>query len=110
MIAEMLREFERWVTYQRVTVDGPPTRRSFRSKDGSWTLHVRGPADPMPELARGDTLLTDAALGVEDMTRLRGRGAYWLDLRGKSRSEGGSPLTEELATFLGRYGIRLPRA
>ena len=40
---------------------------------------------------------------------LRKRGVFWLDLRGKSRSATGSPLTEELAGFLGRYGIRLPR-
>jgi len=30
-------------------------------------------------------------------------------LGSKTRSEGGSPLTEELALFLGRYGIRLRR-
>jgi hypothetical protein len=34
---------------------------------------------------------------------------HWLDLAGHSRSSGGSPLTEELAEFLGRYGIRLVR-
>jgi hypothetical protein len=34
---------------------------------------------------------------------------HWLDLGGKTRSLAGSPLTEELAGFLGRYGIRLAR-
>jgi hypothetical protein len=40
---------------------------------------------------------------------LRSRGVHWLDLNGRSRSRAGSALTEELAQFLGRYGIRLVR-
>jgi hypothetical protein len=34
---------------------------------------------------------------------------HWLDLAGRTRSVGGSPLTEELAVFIARYGMRLPR-
>jgi hypothetical protein len=34
---------------------------------------------------------------------------HWLDLGSKTRSRDGSPLTEELALYLGRYGVRLAR-
>jgi hypothetical protein len=59
--------------------------------------------------ARGDTLLTEVALTESELVTLRADGIYWLDLAGRTRSVGGSPLTEELASFLGRYGIRLRR-
>ena len=111
MIGDMLSEFDRYVTYNdtRIEARGSSRRYAAAGGRGSWTLHVRGAADALPSLASGDTLLTDVALSDGERTQLRQRGVYWLDLRGKSRSEGGSPLTEELASFLGRYGIRLPR-
>jgi hypothetical protein len=49
------------------------------------------------------------ALGEGEKSDLRATGVHWLDLAGRSRSADGSPLTEELATFIARYGIRLPR-
>ena len=42
--------------------------------------------------------------------QFREKGIHWLDLEGNTRSPNGGPLTEELAAFLGRYGIRLVRA
>ena len=54
-------------------------------------------------------MLTEVALSENERSDLRALGAHWLDLTGRSRSIGGSPLTEELASFIGRYGIRLPR-
>jgi hypothetical protein len=60
-------------------------------------------------LERDDTLLTEVALSDDEVKSLARRGVHWLDLAGKSRSESGCALTEELASFLGRYGIRLPR-
>jgi hypothetical protein len=59
--------------------------------------------------ARGDTVLTEIPLSDRERDEMRARDAHWLDLAGRTRSVGGSPLTEELASFLGRYGIRLPR-
>ena len=64
----------------------------------------------MPPAAAGDTVLSDVALTGDERADLARRGAFWLDVRGKTRSDRGSPLTEELASFLSRYGIRLPRA
>jgi hypothetical protein len=61
-------------------------------------------------MVAGDTILTDVALSADERADLTRRGAFWLDLRGKTRSERGGPLTEELASFISRYGIRLPRA
>ena len=109
MVAEMISEFERYATYEGITVTGAAATRTFASKKGSWRLLQRVSGASQPDVQAGDTLLTDAALDPSEQTELRRRGAHWLDLRGKTRSESGSPLTEELATFLARYGIRLPR-
>ena len=109
MIAEMVREFDRYMTYHGVAIAPAAGGARYTTKDGMWTLHRRAPNAAMPQLGRGDTLLTDVALSDDDRAKLRTAGVYWLDLRGKSRSVTGSPLTEELAGFLSRYGIRLPR-
>jgi len=108
IIDEMLSEFDRLVTYEHVAITREPGARTYRTPRGSWRLfdHRSG---ALPALRTGDTLLTDVALGDSQRAELRARGVHWLDLRGKSRSDGGSALTEELATFIGRYGIRLPR-
>jgi hypothetical protein len=60
-------------------------------------------------VAAGDTVLAEQPIADERRRAYRSRGAYWLDLGGYARSATGSPLTEELALFIGRYGIRLPR-
>lgn len=109
MIADMLSEFDRYVAHHGTRIEDGSVRRRYTTPDGSWVLHVRGRDGAIPDLGRGETLLSDVALAKDDRARLRSRGAYWLDLRGKSRSASGTPLTEELASFLGRYGIRLPR-
>ena len=111
LIDEMIAEFERYVMYEgaSASTEGAITR-VYRTQDGAWRLLLRRAAGPLPQAIAGDTLLTDVALSVDERADLTRRGAHWLDLRGKSRSEHGSPLTEELASFLSRYGIRLPRS
>jgi len=109
MVDGMLQEFDRYMAYHEVVVEPLAASTRYATREGTWILHRRRPADAIPALARGDTLLSDEALTDEDKARLRQRGAFWLDLRGKSRSASGSPLTEELAGFISRYGIRLPR-
>ncbi|HEX7937963.1 MAG TPA: acyltransferase, partial [Gemmatimonadaceae bacterium] len=110
MIDEMLSEFERFATYEGASVAKEGVTRTYRTQDGAWRLHIyRGPG-PLPVSVGGDTLLSDNALTADQRADLRKRGVFWLDLRGKTRSESGSPLTEELATFFNRYGVRLPRA
>jgi acetyltransferase-like isoleucine patch superfamily enzyme len=112
IVAEMVREFDRYMEYSgvRVTVEGD--RRAYQSRDaGGWRLHWRPGGAPPPDtaVARGDTVLSEVPLEVSVRLRYRGQGVYWLDLAGYTRSSEGSPLTEELAAFVGRYGIRLPR-
>jgi hypothetical protein len=46
---------------------------------------------------------------LETHSRFREQRVHWLDLGGHTRSREGSPLTEELALYLGRYGVRLVR-
>jgi hypothetical protein len=56
-----------------------------------------------------DVVVSERALSVSERQRLRAQGTSWLDLGGRSRSRSGNALCEELALFLSRYGIRLPR-
>ena len=111
IVADMVSEFERYVTYEHYVVEVRAGTRSYRPAAGGGPLRLfwrRTAADPIAG-DRGDTVLTEVALGDNEKAELRAKGVYWLDLAGRSRSADGSPLTEELATFIARYGIRLPR-
>lgn len=109
LIAEMLSEFERYVTYERTTVGRDGEFRTYRVRSGTWRLFVYA-GGTMPLLRSSDTVFTDVQLSSQQRKELEARHIHWLDLRGKTRSGDGSPLTEELAAFISRYGIRLPRA
>jgi hypothetical protein len=111
LVAEMVSEFDRYVTYEHYVVEVRGATRSYRPGRGGapLRLHWRRTADDALAPARGDTVLTEVALGDDERATLRRDGVHWLDLAGRTRSEGGSPLTEELASFISRYGIRLPR-
>ena len=107
---EMVREFDRFVADGGVVLekaDGAP--RVYRLAGRAWRLHWVKSGVTVHAAAAGDTLLSERPLSEAERADCRARGVYWLDLGGKSRSREGSPLTEELAAFLGRYGIRLPR-
>lgn len=109
MVAGMMAEFDRYVMHAGVVV----------SHEAAFRVYARGPrrhrllwmrdAEHHGAAAAADTVLSEAALPASERAELRARGVHWLDLGGRTRSEGGSPLTEELAAFLGRYGIRLAR-
>jgi acetyltransferase-like isoleucine patch superfamily enzyme len=109
MVAMMVSEFDRFAAYERAKVDVRGAVRSYSTKDGSWRLVWRRSIADAAATARGDTLLTEVALSDGEMATLRASGTHWLDLAGRTRSVNGSPLTEEVASFLGRYGIRLRR-
>lgn len=111
IVAEMVSEFDRYAAYERTVVEVRGATRSYRAARGgaSWRLVWRRTADDALAPARGDTVLTEVPLAEREKAELRANGVHWLDLAGRSRSVGGSPLTEELATFIARYGIRLPR-
>ncbi|MEO8032262.1 MAG: hypothetical protein ABI765_15530 [Gemmatimonadota bacterium] len=109
-IRDMMSEFERYVEYDGVSIDRSAPYRSYRRGGAEWRLAWIGPEGSVPgDIRRGDTLLTESALDASQILGLRNAGVHWLDLGGKSRSRGGNPLTEELHSFLGRYGIRLVR-
>jgi acetyltransferase-like isoleucine patch superfamily enzyme len=111
IVAEMVSEFDRYVTYEHHVVEVRGTTRNYRPSagGGGWRLVWRRTPDDALDATRGDTVLTEVALGETEKSALRANGVHWLDLAGRSRSAEGSPLTEELATFIARYGIRLPR-
>jgi acetyltransferase-like isoleucine patch superfamily enzyme len=108
-VATMLSEFDRYVSYEHVVVDVRGQLRSYTMEGQCRRLVWRRTAGDANATARGDTLFTEVALSESERAALRADGVYWLDLGGRTRSLGGSPLTEELATFIARYGIRLPR-
>ncbi len=109
LVDEILAEFERYLMYEGATVSTEGDWRSYRTERGSWRLHARRKEGPLPAERAGDTIFSDVTLTAAERVDLAKRGAFWLDIRGKARSDAGSPLTEELASFIARYGIRLPR-
>jgi len=128
LVRTMLEEFDRFAVYKGVAISEParpaamttgaddPVRiRVYARAARRFRLLLARDATGALEAVRacveaGDTVLTEAALDPETRDRLRAVGADWLDLGGRTRSTGGSALTEELALFIRRYGIRLPRS
>lgn len=108
-ITEMLAEFHRYLRHEGVSVEPDGRFLRYARKGRRTRLLWIHAGEPLPPTVAGDTVLAEGALSPGQLAELRDRGVHWLDLGGSSRSRGGSPLTEELALFLGRYGIRLPR-
>src|SRR5579872_741627 len=112
LVRTIVSEFDRFATYKEVTVAETAPFRTYSRNGKMWRLlWVHADDSPsVPSLTgEGDTVLSERALEPATRQELRRRGVYWLDLAGRTRSPDGSPLTEELALFLGRYGIRLAR-
>ena len=110
LVNEMLSEFDRFIEYNdvRVTRDGDvATYDRARRRIGCF-----GFATARCRLARSLGAIRCSAKRRWRRMILRNCAAAVCTgstSGGKSRSAEGSSLTEELAGFLGRYGIRLPR-
>jgi len=109
LITEMLAEFDRFVADDGVVVGEEGATRVYTHHGRALRLHWRRGDGPAPTAAQGETVLSDRALPEAALADYRQRRVHWLDVGAKTRSVDGSPLTEELALFLGRYGIRLQR-
>jgi acetyltransferase-like isoleucine patch superfamily enzyme len=109
LVAEILTEFDRYMTYEGVTIETQCMARVYERRGRRWRLVRRRARTDDTPMTRGDTLFTECPLDEAEAASLSEQHVYWLDLGGRTRSESGSPLTEELASFLGRYGIRLAR-
>ena len=110
LVATMIEEFDRYVQSDGVTLRVDPPLRAYTRKRRTWRLWwLRQRDGGAVPAASGDTVLSEAPLAESTRAGYRGLGVHWLDLGGRTRSRDGSALTEELAAFLGRYGIRLPR-
>lgn len=110
LVATIMSEFDRHVAHNGATVAEQPPFRLYTYGRKTWRLlWLRGSAAPFGQLAKGDTVLAERALSAEMRDVVRQRGVHWLDLGSRTRSRDGSPLTEELALYLGRYGVRLAR-
>jgi acetyltransferase-like isoleucine patch superfamily enzyme len=109
-VAEIVAEFERCLKDGSVTISEAPPWRMYTRGWKTWRLlwlRSGDGRDAAPE--RGDTVLSEQPLAAAALERCRAGRAHWLDLGARTRSVGGSPLTEELASFIARYGIRLAR-
>ena len=110
-VETIVAEFDRFVQDDGVTLAERDGLRTYRRGTGrGWRVWWRRVGDAAaPALAPADTVLSEVPLSAGERDAYRKARVYWLDLAGRHRSRDGSPLTEELALFLGRYGIRLPR-
>jgi len=112
LVETIMAEFDRYARHSGVEVQEQSPFRAYRYRGKAWRLlwlRHGGALGEGVEPERGDTVLAEAALSRETLATFRNRRVYWLDLGSKTRSRDGSPLTEEVALFLGRYGVRLVR-
>ncbi|HUF26264.1 MAG TPA: hypothetical protein VMM18_04690 [Gemmatimonadaceae bacterium] len=109
LVDDMIVAFERFAESEGATVTRGDGFTTYRYKRRPWRLVRAHSAATPPDLRAGDTLLAEVALSPAERPQLRERGVFWIDLARKTRSDEGSPLTEELVLFLSRYGIRPAR-
>jgi len=111
LVATIMAEFDRFLQHGGVRVEPQGPVRLYRYGRRTWRLlWLRGEARMDGVAAtRGDTVFSETALAADELVAFAKHGVYWLDLGGRTRSEGGCRLTEELALFIGRYGVRLAR-
>jgi acetyltransferase-like isoleucine patch superfamily enzyme len=112
LVAKLMGEFDQFVRYHGGEITEEPPFRIYRvGGTRGRLLWLRGAGSLQEDgLRRGDCVLAETALPQQTRQRLGSRGVDWLDLGSKTRSPDGSALTEELALYLGRYGVRLTRA
>src|SRR5512132_2276338 len=79
IVAEMVSEFERYLTYEHYVVEVRGTKRSYRPAAGGGPLRLvwRRPRDNALAATRGDTVLTEVALDDAEKAQLRANGVYW---------------------------------
>src|ERR1051325_1546899 len=104
LVREMLAEFDRFVADDQVQLTDDGVSRVYVYRGARWRLHWLRDTAPPPAVASGDTVLAERPLPEAVLSAYRKDKVYWLDLGSKTRSEGGTPLTEELALFLGERG------
>jgi acetyltransferase-like isoleucine patch superfamily enzyme len=110
LLNTILSEFDRFVADHGIVRTSEAETATYAIGGRRWRIHHYDPGQRPADIAAGDTVLTLTPLEPARLDQLRAKGVFWLDLGGRTRSREGSPLTEELALFLGRYGIRLARA
>jgi hypothetical protein len=87
---------------------GEPAGRGWFRRARTWRLAVRYRETPAPGTGE-DVLLSLPPVSAAERMALTRRGAMWIDLENKERSDKGNNLGEEVAQYLKRYGVRLLR-
>jgi hypothetical protein len=108
LVATIMAEFDRFVQHSGVRVEAQGSVRLYHYRRRWRLLWLRGRARMVCRRPAGDAVL-ETTFWRRRAARLREAGRLRLDLGGRTRSRGGSRLTEELALFIGRYGVRLAR-
>jgi carbonic anhydrase/acetyltransferase-like protein (isoleucine patch superfamily) len=111
LVQQLMTEFDQFVQYHGGEITAEPPFRRYRVGGTAGRLLWLRPGASLPDrgFRRGDCVLAESALSGSVREQLRSARVDWLDLGGKTRSREGSALTEELALYLGRYGVRLAR-
>src|SRR5206468_8720843 len=111
LVATIIAEFDRFLEHGGVRVEAQGPVRLYHYGRRAWRLLWLRSGARIDGIAatRGATVFSETALAADELVTFAKQGVYWLDLGGRTRSEGGSRLTEELALFIGRYGVRLAR-
>ena len=110
IVAQILKEFDRLLKSEGIGIQESGSLRIYSKNGSTYRLfHLDSPQNPAPQCNRDDTVLSEIIITANQKEIYRKNRVHWLDLEGNSRSEAGNPMTEELALFLGRYGIRLER-
>jgi len=112
LLATVVAEFDRWVEDEGVVVQRVALDERIYQREGELhRLLVLGDStgDALARAGAGDTVLALGPLDDSARDRLRRASVDYLDVTGKRRPRAGSALTEELAGFFGRYGVRFAR-
>jgi len=110
LIVQILNEFERLLSSEGIQIQESGSFRIYSKNGRAYRLlHLDSHSTSATKCNREDTVLSDITIPEEQKATYRKDRVSWLDLEANIRSDAGSPLMEELALFLGRYGIRLQR-
>jgi len=110
IVDDFMTDFDRYAAHVGVKVGRQGLHRVYEREGRVWRLTWERTAVPNTAVVgRDDTVLSETALPAKERDAYRERGVFWIDLERRMRSERGSPLTDDLTTFLTRYGVRLRR-
>jgi hypothetical protein len=116
ILLDLMEEFRQYLQDDGLEVtEGPSTedwqvwdiRRRARARSAVWRLafSLEERSDGVGLPSPGAAFLSLRPIGEPDRREIESGGAAWFDVEAKQRSEPSNDLADEVAYFLGRYGI-----